>query len=72
MGRLDETGDPWEPYRLLDGDGAVVEPVSAFLRELYAKGNSEATLRSYGNDLLLWWRPSARVRAMSPKVTLSN
>ncbi|MEU4235637.1 tyrosine-type recombinase/integrase [Nonomuraea sp. NPDC026600] len=56
VGRLDETGDPWEPYRLLDGAGAVVEPVAAFLRELQAQDRSESTLKSYGNDLLLWWR----------------
>jgi integrase len=56
VGRLEETGDPWEPYRLLDGDGTVAQPAAAFLRELYAQGKSKATLRSYGNDLLLWWR----------------
>ncbi|MEV4112447.1 tyrosine-type recombinase/integrase [Nonomuraea sp. NPDC049695] len=41
---------------MLDGDGVVVEPVAAFLRELQARSLSDATLRSYGNDLLLWWR----------------
>ena len=31
-GRLEKTGDEWEPYRLLDADGlVVVVPVSEFL-----------------------------------------
>lgn len=56
VGRLAETGDLWEPYRLLDANGAVVEPAAAFLAELQARDRSASTLRSYGNDLLLWWR----------------
>jgi integrase len=55
-GRLVSTGDEWEPYRLLDAGGAVVDPVAVFLRELLAAGRSVATLRSYGMDLLRWWR----------------
>lgn len=55
-GRLVATGEEWEPYRLLDADSAVVEPVAMFLRELLAAGRSTATLRSYGMDLLRWWR----------------
>ena len=55
-GRLVATGEQWEPYRLVGGDGAVVEPVAVFLRELLAAGRSPATLRSYGMDLLRWWR----------------
>jgi hypothetical protein len=30
--------------------------VAVFLRELPAAGRSTATLRSYGMDLLRWWR----------------
>jgi hypothetical protein len=45
-GHLIATGDLSEPYRLVDGQGAVVEPVAAFLRELLAAGRSPATLRS--------------------------
>lgn len=45
-----------EPYRLLDGTGAEVEPVGVYLRELQAEGCAEATLRSYGLDLLRWFR----------------
>ena len=55
-GQLAATGDAGEPYRLVDADGAVVEPVAAFLRELLGAGRSVATLRSYGMDLLRWWR----------------
>ncbi|WP_331761007.1 tyrosine-type recombinase/integrase (plasmid) [Nocardia sp. NBC_01377] len=55
-GRLVPTGDAAEPYRLLDVEGGVVEPVAVFLRELLAAGRSAATLRSYGMDLLRWWR----------------
>jgi hypothetical protein len=55
-GQLAATGDDGQPYRLLDADGTVVEPVSAFLGELLAAGRSVATLRSYGMDLLRWWR----------------
>jgi site-specific recombinase XerD len=55
-GQLIATGDQSEPYRLVDGHGVTVEPVGAFLRELLAAGRSQATLRSYGMDLLRWWR----------------
>jgi Phage integrase, N-terminal SAM-like domain len=68
-GRLEETGDEWEPFRLLDGSGLVVVPVAEFLAELQAQDNSAATLRSYGNDLLLWWRWLAAVGMTWDKVT---
>jgi hypothetical protein len=55
-GRVIATGSLWEPYRLVDADGLTVEPVAAYLRELQAAGRSEATLLSYGNDLLRWFR----------------
>ena len=55
-GGLVATGDEREPYRLIDPAGLVVEPVAVFLRELLAMGRSAATLRSYGMDLLRWWR----------------
>jgi len=61
VGRLAETGDEWEPYRLLDAYGAVVEPVAVFLAGLQAEDKSVSTLRAYGNDLLLWWRWLAAV-----------
>jgi site-specific recombinase XerD len=55
-GGLVATGDEREPYQLVGPVGQVVEPVSVFLRELQAAGRSAATLRSYGVDLLRWWR----------------
>jgi integrase len=56
VGSLAATGDPWEPFRLLDADGVVVEPAVSYFRDLQAAGRSAATLRSYGMDLLRWFR----------------
>jgi site-specific recombinase XerD len=56
IGSLEATGDLFLPYRLVDGDGVVVEPVTAFFAELAACGRSVATQRSYGMDLLRWFR----------------
>jgi integrase len=56
VGRLVDTGDPWEPYRLIDWDGSAVEAVSAWFADLQAGGRSTATVRSYGGDLLRWFR----------------
>jgi len=55
-GGLQETGDPWEPFRLVDAAGETVIPVACYLRDVQACGRSEATLRSYGMDLLRWFR----------------
>lgn len=55
-GRFVATGDAHEPYRVVGPCGEIVEPVSAFLRDLLASGKSESTLRSYSVDLLRWWR----------------
>jgi len=56
VGRLEATGSPWVPYRMIDPIGEAVVPVAAFLKELQASGRSEATQRSYGHDLLRWLR----------------
>ena len=56
VGALKETGDLWEPFQLLDYDGAVVQPVSDYLKDLQAAGRRAATQRSYGMDLLRWFR----------------
>jgi hypothetical protein len=56
VGSLTATADPWEPYRLLDAGGVVVDPVASYFRDLQASGRSTATLRSYGKDLLRWFR----------------
>jgi hypothetical protein len=52
VGALRETGDPWEPFQLVDAAGVVVGPAAAYLKDLQACGRSNATLRSYGMDLL--------------------
>src|SRR5579884_3628077 len=56
VGRLVATGDEWEPYRLVDPGGAAVGAVSEWLADLQAAGRQAATLRSYGLDLLRWFR----------------
>jgi integrase len=55
-GCLQETGDPWLPFRLIGPGGTPVEAVSAFFGDLLAAGRSAATVRSYGMDLLRWFR----------------
>ena len=55
-GLLEATGDLFEPYRLVDARGVVVGPVAVYLRELQACGRPAATQRSYGMDLLRWFR----------------
>jgi site-specific recombinase XerD len=55
-GRLVATGDRYEPYRLVDGDGVAVAAATAYFRDLLAAGRAESTVRSYGMDLLRWFR----------------
>ena len=50
------TGDRYEPYQLIDPDGAVMEAAAAFFRDLLAAGRAESTVRSYAYDLLRWLR----------------
>lgn len=56
VGALREMADPWEPYQLLDGDGVAVAAVGEYLKDLQAAGRSVTTQRSYGMDLLRWFR----------------
>ena len=56
VGSLAVTGSKWEPYRLLDPQGRPIGAVAAFFSDLLAAGRSEATVRSYGMDLLRWFR----------------
>ena len=56
LGGLVETGRPFEPYQLVDPDGAVIGPVAEFLRELQGRGRAEGTQRSYSLALLRWFR----------------
>jgi site-specific recombinase XerD len=55
-GSLEATGDLFLPYRLVDVDGSVVVPTARFFAELAACGRPAATQRSYGMDLLRWFR----------------
>jgi site-specific recombinase XerD len=55
-GRLVATGDRYEPYRLVDADGVAVAAVAAYFQDLLAAGRAESTVRSYGMDLLRWFR----------------
>jgi site-specific recombinase XerD len=55
-GSLVETGEACEPYRLVDSAGMPIGAASAFFRDLQAAGRSAATIRSYGLDLLRWFR----------------
>jgi integrase len=56
VGRVIDTGEPGEPFRLVDPGGVAVGGVRAYFGELQASGRSDATLRSYGMDLLRWFR----------------
>ena len=56
VGRLVATEGAWEPYQLLDPTGTPVKAVSDWSHDLQAAGRSPATLRSYGLDLLRWFR----------------
>ena len=55
-GALEATGDLFEPYQVVDVDGVGVAPAAAYLRDLQACGRPAATQRSYGMDLLRWFR----------------
>src|SRR5436190_11572385 len=46
---LQATGDPWDPFRLVDPSGEVVQPVAVFLREdrKSTRLNSSHTVISY-------------------------
>ncbi|MCO4253457.1 hypothetical protein [Pseudarthrobacter raffinosi] len=44
------------PYAVVDEAGREIEVFSVFLRDLVLTDMSPLTVRSYGNDLLRWWR----------------
>ncbi len=74
VGRV-RAGDGTLPYLVVDGNGEAVEPVSAFLLDMLLTDASPLTLRSYGHDLLRWWRLLGLVevawdRAARPEVEL--
>jgi len=47
-GRVEETGDPLLPFRLVDAQGAEAPAVTEFLHHMLADDASPASLRSYG------------------------
>jgi hypothetical protein len=55
-GRVEETGDPLLPYRLIGSDGVEVDAVTEFLHHMLADDASPASLRSYAYELLAWFR----------------
>ena len=55
-GSLEATGDLFAPFRLVDADGVVIGAAASFFAELSACGRPAATHRSYGMDLLRWFR----------------
>lgn len=55
-GRVEETGDPLAPFRLVDEQGAEVPAVAEFLHHMLADDASPASLRSYAYELLAWVR----------------
>jgi site-specific recombinase XerD len=55
-GRLVATGNRYEPYQVVDPDGVVMDGAAQFFRDLLAAGKAESTVRSYGTDLLRWFR----------------
>ena len=56
VGRVEETGDPLLPFRLVGEQGAEVPAVTEFLHHMLADDASPASLRSYAYELLAWFR----------------
>jgi integrase len=56
LGSLEATSDLFRPYRLLGPDGGEVAAAASFFAELSACGRPATTQRSYGMDLLRWFR----------------
>ena len=55
-GRVEATGDPLLPFRLVDEHGGEVGAVAEFLHHMLADDASPASLRSYAYELLVWFR----------------
>lgn len=56
VGALRATGSLFDPFELVGPDGEPVGAVAEFLRELQGRGRAQSTQRSYGRDLLRWFR----------------
>ncbi|MCI2422389.1 hypothetical protein MOQ72_33675 [Saccharopolyspora sp. K220] len=44
------------PWQVVDDGGVPVEPIHGYFRYFVASGHATSSLRSYGYDLLRWWR----------------
>jgi site-specific recombinase XerD len=56
VGRVEETGDPLMPFRLVDDQGVEEPAVTEFLHHMLADDASPVSLRSYAYELLSWQR----------------
>jgi integrase/recombinase XerC len=61
VGGVRATGKTTLPWVVTDAAECPITPISQFLRDFVACGNSAASCRSYGYDLLRWWRFLAAV-----------
>jgi hypothetical protein len=52
VGRVEKTGDPFLPFRVVDELGVEVDAVGEFLQHMLADDASPASLRSYAYELL--------------------
>src|SRR2546429_7613501 len=71
-GALQPTGDPWEPYRIVDARGAAVAAVAEVFRDLQAAGRPEGALRSYRDHLFRWVRLHWAVKAPWYRASLTQ
>lgn len=56
LGSVQPTSDRVLPWAVVDGAGAALRPANDYLRHLLACGSSPLSCRSYGHDLLRWFR----------------
>lgn len=56
IGAVQRTSAGLLPYVVVDAAGLEIQAFSVFLRDLVLTDMSPLTVRSYGNDLLRWWR----------------
>ncbi|MCX5555362.1 hypothetical protein [Streptomyces sp. NBC_00038] len=67
-GCLEETGNPYEPYRVVDPAGAIVVPVAVWFSELQALCRIEPELVQQVRDTVAQWdsSPAARLVTLLP------
>ncbi|HEY0693469.1 MAG TPA: hypothetical protein VGD71_31070 [Kribbella sp.] len=75
VGAVLEGVTPSLPYVVVDAAGREVEPVTRYLRDLLLGDVSSLTCRSYGHDLLRWFRLllcTTQVEAIVPALFLDQ